>query len=231
MKKLALVMVFVLLMALFIAFNYLLWDRENSEKAMTYLQNLNASNNADISAQNREIKSLGEENTALQATIDQLEEDQKLLQENVASITSDRDQANLELNEKISVLNALKQLVDIKPLQAPVKEWTDALNEGKYDKAYQLEYGSMDAQKRPLALDAYSENQKNNIKHIGLKSAELDPERGNDTGDIYLKAILEVTLTDNADKSLARFEDGQNTRYFKLVYDTKAKAFEIAGIY
>jgi cell division protein FtsB len=231
MKKLALIMVFVLLMALFIAFNYLLWDRENSEKAMSDLQNANASNNASISAQNREIKSLGEENTALQSKIDQLENDQKLMRENLDKVSAEKDQANLTLNEKISMLNAMKQFVDTKPLQTPVKEWADALDAGKYDEAYELEYGSLDVQKRPMTLAQYSENLEKNLKRINLKSTELDTERGSDTGEIYLAATLEVTLADNADKTLATFKDGQNIRYFKLVYNSRTNTFEIAGIF
>jgi cell division protein FtsB len=230
MKKLALAMVFILIMALFIAFNYLIWDRESREKAMSDLQNTNASNNASISAQNREIKSLEEDNGILQARIDQLETGEKQAQQSRDQALTERDQATLTINEKITMLNTLKRLLDPKTLETPVRQWADALDSGKFDVAYELEYGSLDLQKRPMSLTEYSDGLKKTLKRISFKSSALDAEKGSDTGDIYLAVTLDVTLVDNADMTVSKFQSGQNVRYFKLLYNAKMKVFIISGI-
>lgn len=66
MKKLVLVFVSALLLAVFIAFNYLLWEREGREEKLQQLESNNASNNASMNTLNHEIKTLEDDNSKLE---------------------------------------------------------------------------------------------------------------------------------------------------------------------
>ncbi len=230
MKKLILIMVFMLLTALFIAFNYLLWDRESREKELKNLEYANASNNASISAQKREISSLEEENGNLNEKIEQLQNERNQLIEDKAAIASERDQSNTALQEKINFINTLKQYADIKTLSEPLTKWAEALNQGKYEEAYVLEYAGALQQNNAVSLDEYTNEMKNTVKKIEITEVKLDKLRGAGNGEIYLEARLNVKLAEGADKASPRFTEGINVKYIKLDYSYEKRTFIITSI-
>lgn len=229
MKKLVLAMVFILLMALFIAFNYLLWDRENRVKELSDLQSLNASKSADISVQNREVKSLEEENNNLQLKINQLEIDKEQLTKGKNELSVEKDSLNRVITGKNDLLNALKQISDVNELEKPVKKWVDAINASDYNTAYELEYASLTSYGTPPSNYEYSESLKSSIKGISLKSAKLDADKGVSDGGIVLSVELEVKLLDKAVSQ--SYTDGLNEKSVKIGYDTAKKEFIILQIY
>lgn len=229
MKKLVLAMVFILLMALFIAFNYLLWDRENRVKELKDLEFANANNSANMSLQNREIKRLEDENSNLQQKVTQLESEREQLTKNKNELTAERDRLNGIITAKNDLLNALKQISDMKEFDQPVKKWVEAINVGDYSVAYELEYTSLVSYGNPPSTFQYSENLKSTIKSISLKSLKLDPDRGNYDGEIVLDAELEVKLVEKADSQV--YTDGLNHKYIKIGYDTAKKEFIILQIF
>ena len=229
MKKLVLAMVFILLMALFIAFNYLLWDRENRVKELKDLEFANASNSADMSLKNREIKSLEEENNNLQLNVKKLEGDQELLTKTKNDLFVEKDRLEGMITGKNDLLSALKQISDLKELEQPVKKWIDAINVGDYSVAYELEYASLVSYGSPPSTFEYSENLKNIIKSFNLKSIKLDTDKGVDEGEIVLDVELEVKLVENAAPQV--YTDGLNDKFVKIGYDTAKKEFIILQIY
>jgi hypothetical protein len=230
MKKLVLAMVFILLMALFIGFNYLLWDRESKVKELKSMEYDNASNNASINAQTREIKSLEDENGKLQARITELENSQKQLLQNNSQLAGEKDQINQTLVQKIEMINKLKQNTDPKVFEAPIKSWIEAINTGKYSDAYQIEYNSFIKQNNTGNLNDYMNNLKDTIKNMEFKSAKLDVEAGKDTGEVYIDVTFDVKLVENANLEDTRFDNGLNERYFKLDYVPEKDDFIIADI-
>jgi hypothetical protein len=230
MKKLVLAMVFVLLMALFIAFNYLLWERQSREAELKTLEYNNASNNASINAQSREIKSLEDENSKLKSTISDMENEQKNILQSKNLITAEKEQLNLTMANKIEVINALKQNTDIKFFEVPVKKWADAVNAGKYNEAYELEQAGLSTQNKPVSILDYTHYLSDTVKNITIKSVKLVPEEGNVNGEIYLAVSLEVKLVENSDSSISRFVNGLNEMYFILDYNVTNKEFIIKEI-
>lgn len=230
MKKLVLAMVFILLMALFIAFNYLLWDRDSREKDIKNLEYANANNTANINAQSREIKSLEDENSKLQASISdiQMEKDQLLNSKN--QIATEKENVSLTLAHKIEIINALKQSCDIKVLETPVRKWADSINEGTYNIAYDLEYDFLLSQNKSTSFADYSDNLRNTVKSINIKSTKLITEAGMDAGEIDISATLDVKLVENADTNISRFINGLNDLYFKLDYNANRQEFVILNI-
>jgi hypothetical protein len=228
MKKLVLSMVSILLMALFIAFNYLLWDRENRVKELKDLELSNASNSAAMSQQNREIKSLEDENNTLHLRINELQNEQDQLTKSNDALAKDKDSLNRKMSLKTDLVNVLKKISDIKVLEQPVKKWLDAINAGEYDKAYEYEYTSLNSVGNPPGVITYGENLKSTVKSISLKSISVDANRGSMEGDIVLDVELDVKLVDN---SVSKdFKEGLNEKFIKLTYDYTLQEFTILQI-
>ena len=228
MKKLVLVMVFVLLMALFIAFNYLLWDRESKINELKSLEYTNASNSANINAQNRDIKSLENDNNLLLADISKLEKEKEQLSQRNLQLESEKTANAQKAGHKIDIINILKQNTDIKLFEAPIKKWVDAVETGNYKEAYRLEYEKAGLQTKQTSLEEYTGILKNNVKSIKIKDMAIDAEEGKAEGGISLKVTLEVKAGENTDSS--RFTEGPNEMSFILDYDASLNEFYIVEI-
>jgi septal ring factor EnvC (AmiA/AmiB activator) len=230
MKKLVLAMVFVLLSALFIAFNYLLWDRESREKELRDLEVVNATNNSSINAQTRQIDRLEKEITSLNNKIDQLELDKEQLGRDKSDLTTEKTESEIVMQQKIIFINALKQAVDIKTFSEPVTKWANALNQGKYEEAYELEYAAVPLADRDISLSEYKAKMKKNLHKIEIAEIKLDGLKGSDTGEIFLKVKLAAKLAPGADKTGGDFTEGINEKAFKIDYSADKKTFIIASI-
>ncbi len=230
MKKLVLIMVFVLLMALFIAFNYLLWDRESKVNELKSLEYNNASYLADITSQSRDIKRLENENNEYISDISKLEKEKEQLAQKNLQLESDKNQETGKTGHKIDIINILKQSVDIKLFGAVVEKWVEAVSTGNYPEAYRLEYDKASLQSKQPSLEDYTNALKSNVKSIKLKELILEKEQGKAEGEIILKAALEVKLTEKPEQDFTRFADGLNEMKFKLDYDAALNEFYILEI-
>lgn len=230
MKKLVLVMVFVLLTAVFIALNYLLWDRESREKDLKTLENMNASNNASMSAQNSQIDRLEKEVGELGNKITQLENEKNQLISEKKFLQEQKTKSDTSLQEKVNFINIIKQYADIKALSEPLSKWADALNQGKYEEAYELEYAMVPAADRSVSLPVYQDEMRKTIRKIEINEVKIDNLRGSGDGEIILDVRLTVKLAENAVENNPRFSDGLNEKYIKIGYLSDKKSFEIISI-
>ncbi len=230
MKKFILVMVFVLLTALFIAFNYLLWDRENKVRELKNLEAANASYTTSINAQKREISGLEEENSRLGNEIDRLESEKNSLNEEKAKIQAEWNLTKDALQERIDFINTLKQHADMSVLSEPVIKWVEAVNEGNFKEAYLLEYEGAEAEDINVRLDEYVEQMTRSIRRIEITQVKVDKLRGTGNGDIYLSAALDVKLAEEPNQKSFRFTEGENEIYVKIDYSIPKKAFVISTI-
>ena len=230
MKKLVLIMVFVLLMALFIAFNYLLWDRESKINDLKSLADTNDSYSVSISEKNREIKRLENENNQYLTEISSLEKEKEQLSQKNLKLESDKTSEAQKTRHKIDIINILKQNVDVKLFEDPVRKWVDAVDTGNYDEAYRLEYENASLQNKQVSLEDYTNTLKNNVKSIKIKEIILDKDTGKADGEISLAVTLEVRLTEKPEPDLARFTEGSNEMKFKLDYNIVLNEFFITEI-
>ena len=230
MKKLVLVMVFVLLTAVFIAFNYLLWDRESREADLKDLAYQNANYKTDISAKTREIESLGKQIDNLENKIAQLESDKDQLALDKNGLAEQKNSVDAALRDKINYINTIKQFVDIKVLSEPLTLWADALNQGKYEDAYELEYAAVPSAERTVTLSEYTDEMQKTVKKIEINEVKLDKLRGSSEGEIFLEVRLTVKLAEGADKNNSRFSEGLNEKYVKIDYSVQEKAFMISSM-
>ncbi|HOA54801.1 MAG: hypothetical protein WAP56_02845 [Acetivibrionales bacterium] len=230
MKKFILVMVSALLIALFIAFNYLLWDRESKLAEIRNLESVNASYSASVSVHKREINTLEEEVKSLNNQITQYRDEiDKLLQERDQAI-SDRLQEEATLKAKVDFINVLKEHTDIQVLSRPVVLWAEAVNNGSFDEAFDIEYEGVPPRERTVSLSTYVEQMKATVERIEINEIKVDRLRGYGTGDIYLNVRFSVRLVEDADISSSRFSDGENEMYVKLDYSKDKKAFIISSM-
>ncbi|MGE5613970.1 MAG: hypothetical protein ACM3XR_06140 [Bacillota bacterium] len=228
MKKFILVMVFVCISALFIAFNYLLWDRESKIAEIKNLEYTNASNSASISVQKREINALESEIARLSEQINQLKSEKRQLDDEKNGLIANLNEKEKELSEKISFINIIKNHVNIDIISQPVVKWVEAMNNGNLEEAYELEYANVPANDRPVSLDAYIESMKDTIKRIDITDIKVDKLRGAGNGEIYLDVGMDVKLADGVEQ--ARFSAGKNEIYVRIDYSGDKKEFVISAL-
>jgi len=230
MKKFILVMVFAVLIALFIAFNYLVWDRESKVAEIKKLESVNASYDASISIHKREISTLEGEVNRLKEQIEKLENEKAQLQKEKEAAAADRDQTEQELRDRISFINVLKERVDIEFLAQPVMLWAEAVNKGDFEQAYSIEYEGLPVKDRTVSLSTYVDEMKASISRIEITDVKVDKLRGSGNGDIYLDVKCNVKLNENANTLSSRFADGENEIYVKVDYSREKKAFIISSM-
>ncbi len=228
MKKLVLVLISAVLLTVFIAFNYLLWDRENKIKSFEYLTD---SKNYSIEALNKQVEEVNKENKEFKATIAQLNEDVRRLQEK----SSQLETLNLELagkyDKSMDIAGSLLEKADLKPFEEIIKKWADLIDKGQYEAVYDMEYGHNYFIPDRVALSPFSDSYKKEIKSVKLKSLKpyLDKVPDDKKGSIFLKAVLEVKKPENSKGGF--FVDGVNERYFAFAYDKQKDTWVIAGIF
>jgi vacuolar-type H+-ATPase subunit I/STV1 len=230
MKKFILVMVFALLIAMFIAFNYLLWDRESKVAEIKNLQSVNVSNDASISAQKREITSLVDQVNDLREKIEQLEKDNEQLQKEKEAVSAEYEQTETSLREKIDFINILKENSNIEALSQPIVSWAEALSQGNFEEAYNIEYAAVPEKDRTVKLNTYIDQMTSAVSKVEITEVKLDKLRGVGSGEIYLFVKYNVKLAENADTSGLKFSDGENEMYVKIDYSKDKKAFIISSI-
>lgn len=230
MKKFFLVMIFALLIAVFIAFNYLLWDRESKLAEIKNLESVNASYSASISVQKREIGALEDEIKNLNNQIQQYRAEIEKLQKEKEDAISEKLQDEAELRAKIDLINVLKENADIGFLSRPVVSWAEALNNGSYDEAYSIEFAGVPQKDRNVSLGTYVEQMESTVAKIEITEIKMDRFRGSASGEIYLNVTLNVTLRENANVSVSRFSEGENEMSVKLDYSKDKKGFVISSM-
>lgn len=230
MKKFILVMVFVLLLALFIAFNYLLWDRESKTAEIKNLVSVNSSNDASISAQKREIAALVDEVSGLKDQIEQLERSNNQLQKDKETADAAIEQNEATLRERTDFINILKEHTDIGTLSKPIVSWAEALTQGNFEDAYNIEYAGVPEKDRPVKLSAYIDQMTSAVSKVEITEVKLDKLRGAGNGEIYLFVKFTVKLAENAETHQLKFSDGENEMYVKVDYSKEEKAFIIASM-
>jgi len=218
MKKFALVMTCSLIIIVLIAFNYLLWDRENKKQQ-------NASNNASITVLGERINTLTETNQELQSKVKTLEKDLEALKE-------EHEAALGELEEKKAIIGKLKEHLNAEFLHEPINEWVEALNNGDYESAYMLEAAASDREDKASGLEEYIRNYKNVIKSMEIESIELVTEGVPEdmTGEFIFRVTLNVARVEGAPENRGGFSEGTNKRYITVGLDREKDILVIKNI-
>jgi len=227
MRKLILVVTCILILGIFITFNYLLWDREN--KIRNY-ENINYSKNASIDALGEKIKSLDDNIKQLNDKIADLENKNKLLTDRNAQLTQDNLKIQADLKYKNDLINVLKQQSDIKPFEAIVKKWADGIDKSQYAISYDLQDKESLSQDGIYKLEDFINAYKGSIKSMKVKSVKMTIDFFilDRKGDITLDVTLDVKV--DGSKGNRFFSDGTNERLFTLALNSDRNDWIISSI-
>ncbi len=231
MKKLVLVLVCTILMTVFLAFNYLLWDKKQNTESLKTLEYSNENKDATIDALGRQIKNLEDSARDLESRVNVLESSNSELQKEKDELIKKQAEDEKLLKEKSDIIDVLKNQMDLKPLEAVVKNWVQGVDEGQYDISYKLEAEHFKENGDILSQAEYADQYKKIINSIKLKSIKLQAqESGNDAanGRIALETELEVKLAEGAGES--EYSEGVNKRFFEMTFDKAKNLWLISGI-
>ncbi len=229
MKKFILVMVCVIVLAIFIALNYLLWDRDNK---IQNFQDLNSSKSVSIDALTDKIKNLDETVRQLNSTVDSLQSKNKELFDSSAALSLDKAKLQSQIQNLNAAISRLKLSANLDALQNNIKKWADGLDKGQYDISYRL----MDIESVNIdnfkSMDGFSSYFKNNIKSIKLKSLKLvvDELPADKVNNIIYKTTFDIKKADMADATDQFFTDGQSTMYITISFNVKKNDWVITSM-
>ena len=228
MKKFMLVLVCAVIMAVFIAFNYLLWDREKSRENF---EDISATKNASIEALSLQIKEINDEKRSLQDTINELYgEIDKLGKEKTLNL-QERAELDRELKTAKDITYQLKQYANLEPLEDIISQWTENINNEQYEAAYLMQLNKVMKEGDLLTFGEFVKEYKSEVEKIQINSIELytNEEPEDRKGDIIFKVELEVQKKENAPTD-SLFDEGTNERYFTITYSKENEMWLISEI-
>ncbi|MCX7842970.1 MAG: hypothetical protein N2489_07845 [Clostridia bacterium] len=228
MKKLVLILVSAVIMTVFIAFNYLLWDRENKIRSFEYI---NDSKNDSINTLRKQLDDYEKGNNVLKERIIELEEINKRLQAKNTELDREKSKTEKLLERRNDTIAGLLPKTDLKPMEDVIRKWVNSIDNEKYDDAYSLQFRHASTMEEPMSYSDFTQNYIKGIKSITLKSIKLNTEDlpSDKKGSIIFKVGLDVKRTEEAGSK--EFVEGTNERYFLITFDKQKKEWVIGGIY
>lgn len=220
MKKLILVIISALIMTVFIAFNYLLWDREK-------IVGMDADKMASIDALSKQIRNFDEEIKLLRLKSQDQDEGIRSLQDKLNQSESERSNLKEKVLQQGELIGFIKQSANLKPLEAVVRKWAESIDNGQYDAAYGLQSRQYMKQDNIEFVNSYRTSVKSmKIKSLSLALEGIPSERH---GEVIFKTVLEVKKNENSGK--ISLVDGNNERFFVIGWDQYNKDWVITDIF
>lgn len=219
MKKLALVMICTLLLVIFIAFNYLLWERQSWAKDMENLKNINIESNAKANSFEKQNSGLYQDIERLNDTIDALTREKDRIENEKKRLEGYVREQEAVLTEKVLLVNRLKAIADKNSLEEPIRKWVEAINNKAYADAFNLmSTEEKDPITRGNTLNEFVESYRSNIKSIDIKEIKMKEEikEGGGSGEIILEVTLDVIRVEGQENGISPLKQGINKRYFYL---------------
>lgn len=220
MKKLILVIISALIMTVFIAFNYLLWDREK-------IVGMDADKMASIDALSKQIRNLNDENSLIRQKSKDQDETIQSMQEKINQTAMERSLYKDKSESQGYAIRYLKQSANLKPLEEVIRKWVEGINNGQYEAAYRLQ----SKQYMKQDINGFTNTYKTSVRNMSLKSLTLavdgiPDERKN---EIIFKAVLEVKKNDSSNK--LSLNDGNNVRFFAIGWNQYSDEWVINDIF
>jgi len=129
MKRFVVIVTSLLIIFVFIALNYLLWDRES-------LVTLRESNQASIDALSRINMNLSEENSKLSRQVEEMRGQIETLHEKVSELEENNNEKQLVIDEQKQFILDLKAHINPEPIETEAYEWINSISERDFDKAF-----------------------------------------------------------------------------------------------
>lgn len=221
MKKALLMLIFIVLVVFFIAFNYLLWDRVEVEKTVELSAQRNAYKIDDLNA---EIVGLKKFNKQLDDKLKQEIQEKDAITQQKDGLDKEKQALEKQVQYRDKLVSFLKQSADLSSAQGIIKDWAENINKSQYKQAYDLMSSG------GASYNDFENQYKASVKSIKIKLVKLNtdinsPENENDF-------IFDVTadIKINDEKTNQLFISGENKCNFKMMYDVNLNKWFIESI-
>jgi len=228
MKRFVVIITSLLIIFVFIALNYLLWDRES-------LVTLRESNQASIDALSRINMNLSEENSKLSRQVEEMRGQIEALNGKVSELEADNQEKQLVIEEQKQFILDLKANINPEPVKTEANEWINAISEKNFDKAFLKSSVSCSFWGNNWTPRIFYNYFVQNVKDI---KPILDAEKNEiqievipyQTADFNIKAVIrvQVELTEKAiDEYL---KQGENIIELDFTYDDRLEQWAITSV-
>ena len=227
MKRFVVIVTSLLIIFVFVALNYLLWDRES-------LVTLRESNQASIDALSRINMNLGDEksrltdhNSILTEQVSELEAKVKDLEKNVL------DQKN-RISEQTEFILSMKMQLNPLPVETAALGWVNMLSERSFGTAFMKSETDCRYWQSKWNLRTFTDYFEGNLEQIQIK---LDEEQQPNIGvnpllseDWYINVDVHVLvdLKDNAKEDYLK--QGENILKLTYTYDERIEQWLISSV-
>lgn len=228
MKRFVVIVTSLFIIFVFIALNYLLWDRES-------LVNLRKSDQASIDALGRINMSLSNEKNWLEQNNDDLKNQIEELKKNIKELEANIiDQQQLIDNNTQFIID-MKHHINPEPLQLAVEEWVNLISGAKYDEAYARAASNCKFWGNIWTVRMFSDYFAQNVEQIQLilddetskPMAEVIPSQTADW-EMNVSVHVQAVLKEGARQDYLRQEE--NILRFTFVYSERLEQWLINSI-
>lgn len=228
MKRFVVIITSLLIIFVFVALNYLLWDRES-------LVTLRESNQASIDALSRINMSLGEEKTRLEEKNRTLTEQVKELERKIEELEANIEAQQGEFDSKAEFLLAMKKQLNPLPVRTAALEWIDLLYQKSYSSAFMAGESNCMYWGKAWNLRHFTEYFEKNIEKIELMLVgeeqqpviEVVPSSTPDW-NVNVSVHIQAELKENADDSLLK--PGENVLNLIYTYNERVEKWLIISV-
>lgn len=231
MKKILLIMVSVLILTIFISFNYLIWFKDGRlTEYKADIGELNKALNDEKSNSNSIIRDSANKDSLKEAEITRLNEQLAELKNDNSKLEQDNQQMTANSNTKNAIISKLKLQADLEPLKTIIKSWVDYIDTARYEDAYKLLYDAPALSQDSAKFRSDFISNYNNVKGVRIKTIELLTEGlpNDKKGDIIFKVVVDVTKID--DTAPGELVKGLNNLYFTMQVHEYSNEWVISNI-
>jgi len=233
MKKFIIVIVFVFLIAILISFNYLLWDRE---QRLASFQDISDSNNLTIETLSEKMNALDKLNKQLSIRVENLTDDNTTLQNKFSMLSDESLDLKRQIISRNDLIISLKKAIDVTPMDAVIKKWTENVNSKNYEVAEAL-ISKNSKDETIHNAEKFKEAYQSELNTIKIKTTKLFTELTDDEHleKIQIKVVFEVVKPEVTDENKDQipqniFKSGDNEKYITMELNSETKEWLILEI-
>jgi len=228
MKRFVVIVTSLMIIFVFIALNYLLWDRES-------LVTLRDSNQASIDALSRINMNLSEENSKLSRQIEEMRGQMEALNEKIKELEDINQEQQDVIGELEKFILELKSHINPQPVETEAYEWINSISGKNFDKAL-LKFSSTCTfwgnNWTPRMFTNYIVNNVVNIKPVintenNKPEIEIIPYQ---TPDFNVKAVLRVHVDLNDGATQEYLKEGENIIELDFTYNDRLEQWTITSV-
>jgi len=230
MKNMVLILVCAALLTFFIAFDYLLWDRERNAQSINTLEDSIDSKDATIGALGREIKDLENYSNQLSNKLKLLEEEKKSLEEKVSDLESEIQEMKGQIKRRDEFISTMESIADYGVFESILKDWAEKINEGRYEEAYQWMKLKTDAGMGALSFADFTGNYMTDVKSIEIGKMEISKDEALKYDKADIAFLTELNVEKSEENKPGKFNEGMNKMIVGFDYDSENETWFMSYI-